>query len=232
MRKFYQAILPAAILLLAGCEVSEPPIEPGSKLPFSIQVNDTDFSKGRLGYRQELVFDDLVRLHGHPCDGLIEGALALRFGLKQLYPDDIIDRTNTRVVSRSSPCLADAALLLSGARYQYGTYFVSDDIPGLYVIGRTDKEEAFVLRRKDGVKPPLIDVLGNRAIAGTLSPCGLDSLRLMEEDYARFLVDTKDLSTLFEVEKLENFNWSLPLNNTFLKTDILNKNAAACIPNQ
>lgn len=232
MKGYFQILPAAAIFYLASCQTPEKPAEPDTDTPFSIQVNDTDFSKGRLGYRQELVFDDLVSLHGHPCDGLIEGALALQFGLRQFYPDDIIDRTNTRVVSRSSPCLADAALLLSGARYQYGTYFVSDDIPGLYVIGRTDKEEAFVIRRKEGVKPPLIDVLGNQAIAGTLSPCGIDSLRLMEEDYARFLLDSKDLSTLFEVEKLENFNWNLPLKNTFLKTDILNKNAAACIPNQ
>lgn len=229
MKRLILFLLAAAAISLTSCQA---PAESDNDNPFSIQVNDTDFSKGRMGYRQELVFEDLVRLHGHPCDGLIEGALAMEFGLYQLYPDLVVDRTNTRVVSRSSPCLADAALLLSGARYQYGTYFVSDDIPGLYVIGRTDVEEALAIHRKAGVKPPLIDVLGNQAIAGTLSPCGLDSLRLMEEGYARFLMNTKDLATLFEVEKLENFPWNLPLQNSFLKTDILNKNAAACISNQ
>ena len=229
MKRHFQILLAATAFLLASCHTPKKPAEPDTDTPFSIQVNDTDFSKGRLGYRQELVFDDLVCLHGHPCDGLIEGALALEFGLNQLYPDMIVDRTNTRVVSYPSPCLADAALLLSGARYQYGTYFVSDAIPGLYVIGRTDQEEAFAIRRKDGVKPPLIDVLGRQAINGTLSPCGLDSLRLMEDEYARFLLDAKDLTALFEVEELENFDWNIPLRNDFLKTDILNKNAAACI---
>ena len=232
MKRHILFLLATASISFTRCQAPVKPVEPEPDTPFSIQVNDTDFSKGRLGYRQELVFEDLVRLHGHPCDGLIEGALAMEFGLYQLYTDSIVDRTNTRIVSRSSPCLADAALLLSGARFQYGTYFVSDDTPGLYIIGRTDHDEAFSIRRKEGVKPPRIDELGNLAIAGTLSPCGLDSLRLMEEDYARFLMDTKDLATLFEVEKLESFSWNLPLQNTFLKTDILNKNAVACIPNQ
>lgn len=225
-------LLLAAALALTSCQAPEQPAGPETDHPFSIRVNDTDFSKGRLGYQQALIFEDLVKLHGHPCDGLIEGALAMQYGLYQLYPDSIVDRTHTRVVSRSSPCLADAALLLSGARYQYGTYFVNDSIPGLYIIGKTGHDEAFAISRKDGVKPPQIDELGKLAIAGILSPCGLDSLRLMEEDYARFLMNTEDLSTLFEVEPLEDFSWDLPLQNTFLKTDILNKNAAACIPNQ
>jgi acetolactate decarboxylase len=232
MKRYFHILLATAAFSLASCQLPEKPAKPDAETPFSIQVNDTDFSKGRLGYRQELVFEDLVKLHGHPCDGLIEGALALEFGLYQLYPDMIIDRTNTRVVSHPSPCLTDAALLICGARYQYGTYFVSDAIPGLYVIGRTDRDEAFAIRRKEGVKPPLIDVWGNQAIAGTLSPCGLDSLRLMEEEYAHFLLDTKDLATLFEVEELDNFDWNIPLRNDFLKTDILNKNAPACISNQ
>jgi len=227
---FFLTILSA--FSLGSCREKEQAVERNPGPQFSIQTNDTDFSKGRLGYRQEITFGDLVRFHGHPCDGLIEGALALQFGLYQLYPDSIVDRTNTRIVSRSSPCLADAALLLTGARYQYGHFFVSNDIPGLYVIGRTDKEEAYVISRKDGVKPPLIDQLGNLAIENKLSPCGLDSLRLLEEKYAGFLLNSGDLSVLFEVKVLENFRWDLPLQNDFIKTDIVNKYAPECITNQ
>lgn len=217
---------------LGSCVEKELEIEGNQGPQFSIQTNDTDFSKGRLGYRQEITFGGLVRLHGHLCDGLIEGALAMQFGLYQLYPDSVVDRTNTRVVSRSSPCLADAALLLTGARYQYGSYFVKDDIPGLYVIGRIGRDEAFVITRKNGVKPPIIDEMGNLAIKGELSPCGLDSLRLLEEEYANFLMNSRDLSALFEVDALDHFSWDLTLQNDFIKTDILNKYAPACISNQ
>jgi acetolactate decarboxylase len=222
------ALLCTLAVAASGCSPREESPVPGSEKELSFRVVDTDFSKGRLGYQQEIRLEDLVRLHGHLCDGLIEGALALQYGLPLLYPDELIDRTNTRVASRSSPCLADAALLLSGARYQYGTFFVNDDLPGLYVIGRADREEAFAIRRKSGVKPPAIDILGGQAIAGQLSPCGLDSLRQLEEDYADFLLETKALGELFAVEPLEGFSWVIPLKNDFLKTDILNKNAAAC----
>lgn len=42
------------------------------------------------------------------------------------------------------------------------------------------------------------------------------------------LLAAKDWSQLFETEKLDSFIWSLPLRNDFVKTDILNKNAALC----
>ena len=66
----------------------------------TITVNDTDFSKGKLGNIQKIKVNDVAKLHGHVCDGLIEGFLALDFGLKQVYPDGIVDRTNTRIVSK------------------------------------------------------------------------------------------------------------------------------------
>ncbi len=225
------ALFLVLFIAASGCQPRPDSPAPVAEEKLSFRVLDTDFSKGRLGYQQDIGLEDLVRLHGHLCDGLIEGALALKYGLPLLYPDEIIDRTNTRVASRSSPCLADAALLLTGARYQYGTFFVSDALPGLYVIGRADREEAFAIRRKSGIKPPEIDILGEKAIAGQLLPCGLDSLRQLEEDYADFLLGTKELSELFAAEPLEGFSWAIPLKNDFLKTDILNKNAADCSTN-
>ena len=70
----------------------------------TITVNDTDFSKGKLGNIQKIKVNDIAKLHGHVCDGLIEGYIALDYGLKELYPDGVVDRTNTRIVSKSSPC--------------------------------------------------------------------------------------------------------------------------------
>ncbi|WP_445712966.1 hypothetical protein [Flavobacterium sp.] len=49
----------------------------------TITVNDTDFSKGKLGNIQKIKVNDIAKLHGHVCDGLIEGFMALDFGLKQ-----------------------------------------------------------------------------------------------------------------------------------------------------
>jgi acetolactate decarboxylase len=220
------------LFYLVGCLSCQRPVEERlikDNYVLSFKVLDTDFSKGRLGLQQEVVLQDLVRLHGHLCDGLIEGALALDYGLRRrLYPDGVIDRTNTRIVSRSSPCLADAAILLTGARYQYGTFFVNDDISGLYIVGKSDQTSAFLIKRKPGVKPVIIDKLGALAVAGELSPCALDSLRLLEDAYGQFLLQAENWDQFFEVISLESFNWDIPVSNNFIKTDILNKDLPAC----
>lgn len=62
----------------------------------AMQVNGTDFSKGRLGNIQHIDLDDLVKFHGHHCDGLVVGHLALLAALYELqYPDGVVDRTNS-----------------------------------------------------------------------------------------------------------------------------------------
>lgn len=104
----------------------------------TLKVVDTDFSKGRLGLEHELNLTDLEKFHGHLCDGLVVGFLGLKEGLNVLYPDGIVDRTNTRIVSEASPCLTDAAVYLTGGRYQFNSFYVSNDIDGLYVVQRID----------------------------------------------------------------------------------------------
>lgn len=192
-----------------------------------LRVNDTDFSKGRLGHEQIICIDDLAKFHGHLCDGLLEGFLALQLGLYQLFPDSVTDRTNLRVASRSSPCLTDAAAYLTGARYQYGSFYVSDEIEGLYVAQRIDSGRTVRISRKPNVKPAIIDALGREAVAGKLSPCDLDRLRDLEDAYLRFLRESRP-EDLFEVSPLPNFVWQPTLKNDFVKTDILNKNAERC----
>lgn len=100
-----------------------------------IKVVDTDFSKGRLGLEHTINLTDLEKFHGHLCDGLVVGFLGLNEGLKQLYPNGVVDRTNTRIVSKSSPYLTDAAVYVTGGRYQFNTFYVDNTIEdGFYII--------------------------------------------------------------------------------------------------
>lgn len=126
----------------------------------SIKVLDTDFSKGRLQNVQTITLNDAVKLHGHLCDGLVVGFLGLKEGLCKLYPDSIIDRTNNRIVSKSSPCLTDIAIFMTGARYQYNTYYVSDSIKYQFVVQRIDNEKTYGIMLKPGLMPTAIDSLG------------------------------------------------------------------------
>lgn len=200
---------------------------PSKNKALSLKVNDTDFSKGRLGNIQIIDIQDLTKLHGHLCDGLVEGFLALKQGLNELYPDGIIDRTNTRIVSKPSPCLTDAAIYLTGGRYQFNTFYVSAEIKGMYILQRIDNGKTILVSRKPKVKPSIIDELGSKAIEQKLSTCDLDTLRNKEDQYTDFLINSNP-SDIFEVNEIKDFKWNPKLKNTFIKTDILNKKAAKC----
>ncbi len=192
----------------------------------TISVNDTDFSKGKLGNIQKIKVNDIAKLHGHVCDGLLEGFIALDFGLKQVYPDGIIDRTNTRIVSKSSPCLTDVAIYITGGRSQYNTFYVDNSIEGLYIVQRIDTDKTISIKRKPKVKPAIIDELGNKAIKQELTECELEELKKLEDKYSKFLKKSKP-ENLFEVSELSNFKWE-PKTETFIKTDIINKNKTTC----
>ncbi|MCA1762475.1 MAG: formylmethanofuran dehydrogenase subunit E family protein [Flavobacteriales bacterium] len=88
-----------SLLFTLGCE---PFMEEKKQITF--ETIDTDFSKGRLNHNQTHSLTDLEKFHGHLCDGLVVGALAIEQGMKMLYPDGPIDRTNLRIVSQPSPC--------------------------------------------------------------------------------------------------------------------------------
>ncbi|RMG78085.1 MAG: hypothetical protein D6714_18760 [Bacteroidetes bacterium] len=212
------------ILAIAGCgsRTETPPSQ-----MTGIQVVDTDFSKGRLGLRHEITLGDLERFHGHLCDGLVVGYQALGQAFKVLYPDGAVDRTNTRIVSKASPCLTDAAVYLTGGRYQFNTFYVSNEIAGLFVVQRKDTGQTVLVEMKPGIKPPEIDTLGKLAVQGKLPACDLDKLKSLEDDFSHFLLETPPEQN-FRVVALNDFKWTPVLRNDFTKTDILNKNKPVC----
>jgi formylmethanofuran dehydrogenase subunit E len=192
----------------------------------TIKVNDTDFSKGKLGNLQTIKLIDISKFHGHLCDGLAEGFIALELGLKQLYPDGIIDRTNTRIVSKSSPCLTDVAIYVSGGRVQYNSFYLDNSIEGMYVVQRIDNLKTIRIKRKPNVKPAIIDEMGDKAIKGELDECKLEELKKLENDYAKFLLKSNP-EDLFSVSAITTFQWN-PKSEMYLKTDILNKEKSNC----
>lgn len=208
-------------VVLFSCERNADP-------DIQFHVIDTDFSKGRLMFEQTIDLNDLVKFHGHLCDGLVVGAIAMDLTLKKLYPEGVIDRTNLRVVSKPSPCLTDVGAYLSGGRYQFNTFYVDTDFDGIYIVQRIDTEEAFSISMNAGVKPKAIDSLGGLAVKKELSACKIDSLKKMEDDFTDFLLSHEQPSNLFTVKKLKEFSWEPILRNDFLKTDVLNKGKDVC----
>ena len=193
----------------------------------TVKVLDTDFSKGRLNHQQTISLDDAAKFHGHLCDGLAVGFLGFKEAAYKLYTDSIIDRTNTRVVSKPSPCITDIGIYLSGGRYQYNTFYVSDSIRYLYIIQRIDNGKAYGVKLKPGIKPAAIDSLGNIAASGKLDPCNIEHLKELETAFLQKLL-TLNFSSIYIVEEVKGFEWKSPYSHPFIKTDIINKRLPEC----
>jgi formylmethanofuran dehydrogenase subunit E len=192
-----------------------------------IRVIDTDFSKGRLSNTQNINMDDLTKFHGHLCDGLVVGYLGLQETLYKIFKDSLIDRTSLKIISKSSPCLTDAAIYLTGARYQYNTFYVNDSISYLMIVGHADSNHYYGFKLKPNVKPKAIDSLGQLASLGQLDECELKLLKNLEDDFSTLLL-SKPPSNFFVIDEIKNYKWSPILKSTFIKTDTINKNANNC----
>lgn len=208
------------LLMFLGANVA-------SSQELELKVLDTDFSKGRLVNEQVITVTDVSKLHGHMCDGLVLGFIGLREALYQLFPDSIIDRTNVRIISKSSPCITDIAIYLTGGRYQFNTFFVSDSLPYLYVVQRIDSEKAIGLTVVPGLVPTQIKELGSLALKKELDACGLEELRNLEDAFIVKLMNSAP-QELFVLTEINDFTWQTPLTKTYLKTDVLNKNQPKC----
>lgn len=214
--KFYWLLI---LFAFASCNTSD-------KYP-EFETIDTDFSKGRLSHKQKITINDLEKFHGHLCDGLVVGALAMQEAMKELSPNEPIDRTNLRIVSKPSPCLTDVAIYLTGGRYQFNTFYVDTEFEGLYIIQRIDNLKTVTVSLNPGVKPTAIDSLGAIAIQQNLSPCDIEHLRKLEDNFTQALIHTEP-TKLFTVKVISNFQWNPKTQNDYLKTDILNKNLPDC----
>jgi formylmethanofuran dehydrogenase subunit E len=207
------------LLVLTSCNMKD-------KFP-EFETIDTDFSKGRLTHRQTITIADLEKFHGHLCDGLVVGVLAVQQTMQELYPNQPIDRTNLRIVSKPSPCLTDVAIYLTGGRYQFNTFYVDTDFEGLYIFQRMDNLQTVTVSLISGVKPTVINSLGNIAIRQELSPCDIDRLKKLEDDFTETLIHSNP-GNIFSVKEISNFRWSPNQKNDFLKTDIINKHLPEC----
>lgn len=211
------------IVVLSGCTSNM-----DTNSPLSFETIDTDFSKGRLEHKQTITLDDLEKFHGHLCDGLVVGSLGMQEAMKVLYPNQPIDRTNLRIVSKSSPCLTDVAVYITGGRYQFNSFYVDNSIKnGFYIIQRKDNGKTVSVKLNKGVKPAQIDELGALAVKGELPACDLDKLKAMENDFSEKLL-SENPSDNFTVTEITDFEWNPKTNNNYIKTDILNKNLPDC----
>jgi formylmethanofuran dehydrogenase subunit E len=191
----------------------------------TFQVRDTESSHGRYAPETKTILvKDLVKFHGHACDGLFRGVMALSRAVAVLFPDDgVLDRTDLRVLSRNSPCLGDVAAYLTGGRVRFNTQDVRDE-PGVwFVVQRITTGETVRVTENPDVYPAHLTAEESRLVAaGTATPTALDALQAAQWDWVRTVLLTTPTETLYTVTAIPNGVWeSVPYAHAGRRTDIL-----------
>jgi formylmethanofuran dehydrogenase subunit E len=191
----------------------------------SFQVLDTESSLGPYAAQAKTIaLKDLVKMHGHPCDGLIAGACALKLGLDALYPEGTIDRTDTACISNNSPCYGDVAAYLTGGRIRFGTQKIDSRLGHEFILYRISTRRAVKVALKPGVFPDQLKRLETILRTGSFTLEQMRTCQRMQWDYARDLLN-RPLETSFDVHDLPGFQWRPdPYANASRRADTVNKN--------
>jgi formylmethanofuran dehydrogenase subunit E len=199
-----------------------------AKAPYApvFHILDTESSLGRYAKRTKAItLKDLVKFHGHLCDGLVTAAVALNLGFKVLYPEGVIDRTDTGCVTNNSPCFGDVAAYLTGGRIRFGTQKIDPKMGNEFILYRFSTREAIHIAMKPRVFPDELAQLEKKIRSGNFSPADIDRCQKMQWDFVRKVLNTPP-EQLFTVKKLPDFDWKPDeYPNRSVRGDILLKNA-------
>ena len=115
---------------------------------------------------------------------------------------------------------------MTGGRYQFNTFYVDNEIEGIYKVERIDTEESLLIKIKDDLIPKKIPEMGKMAVQQKLSACELSELKSIEDDFSQYLL-REDAEEFFTIERTKS-DWNPKEKNDYVKTDVINKNMGAC----
>ena len=104
-------------------------------------------------YTYAVTLKDIVKFHGHDCEGLSHAAASAKIAFKILFPDGIVDRSVLWGITGPSPCWSDAIAFLTGARIQYGNlgFFKDKKYGHAILLYREDTKVAVLATWKHGI---------------------------------------------------------------------------------
>ncbi len=171
-----------------------------------VRVVDTVSSLGPLAAEpQTVTLADLVRFHGHPCDGLLVAAAGIAHGLDALFPDGVVDRTDLAVAVNRSACYGDVAAYLTGARHRYGSLVVDPKLGDEWIVHRRSTGATVAVRLRPGVKPKELPALEAKLRAA--QGCPRDLTAEVQRLQAGFALEVlaRPPAEVFTVTRLERF---------------------------
>lgn len=199
--------------------------------PFNqpLLVRDTDSAIGRLSLRpKRLTLEDLARVHGHLCDGLAVAWVALGAGLRSLFPDGVVDRTDVRTVSKNGPCWSDAAAWTTGARVNHGTLVLDAAVGDSFILQRVSAHRAVRVGLRPGVLPKDLarletSIRERRALGEAVRPEEIDEFEKRAAEFIHRLLDSPPESVV-DLQELHDF--AFPGHSPSLiapRSDVINK---------
>jgi formylmethanofuran dehydrogenase subunit E len=190
--------------------VEDGPFPPSlNTTPFApkFQVLDTESSLGPyVRVPKTITLDDLVKMHGHACDGLVTAGCALSVGLKYLYPTGVVDRTDTACITNNSPCFGDVAAYLTGGRIRFGTQKIDPKMKNEFILYRISTGKAVKVSLNHGVFPNDVLALEKKIRGGHFTAEEMRQCQKKQWDYAQALLH-RPLSESFTVEAIHGFRW-------------------------
>ena len=197
------------------------------------RVRDTESSLGPYARETKTItLKDLVKMHGHPCDGLVTAACALSLGLDNLYPDGVIDRTDTCCITNNSPCFGDVAAYLTGGRIRFGTQKIDPTLGNEFILWRPSTRRAVRVTLRDGVFPAELATLEKRVRSGDFTPGEMRRCQQMGWQFARGLV-ARPPAESFRLVEIDGFEWKPDdYANVGKRGDVVNKHQSSGNPGE
>lgn len=200
-----------------------------------VEVRDTDSALGRYNVQKntkKISLDDVVKFHGHLCDGLVFSFLQITAALQKLFPDGIIDRTDLVGVCKNSPCMVDALAYLTGAKINFKTLRIDGSLGAAHIIQRLSTGETYKAQLAAGIFPDKLTKLEGtiRALVSKnepVPPTHIDEVEKLAADFIHTMLYTP-LTELIKLEKLEGFVF-VPNEDVAAfgkRGDIVNKNVS------
>lgn len=195
------------------------------------EILATKGTQGRYYQRTYAVtLKDMIKWHGHDCEGTTHAANIMKIIFEILFPDGIIDRSVIKGISGTGPCWSDAVAFLTGARIQYGNlgYFKNKDYNHAIILYREDTEVAVLGTWKKGInnipgEPVVLPGIINwstqvnmqdvvdlkkdvKSSKGHPTPDQVDLLRYYQWKHVNDVL-SHPLHESYQAKVIENFKW-------------------------
>ena len=240
--------------------VDEPDTEPTWYAPMVDQPHTPVFqilaTKGTRGryyrYAYPVTIKDMVKFHGHDCEGISHCAACCSLAFQELFPEGVVDRSVLGGISGTGPCWSDGVAYLTGARIQYGNlaFFGDDRYNHAVLVYREDVEKAVLATWKKGINTipgepvmlpesidwqPEVDTgeireLKKHVKGGNPTAWQVDRLRWLQWKHVND-IQSRPLRESYQLKALKDFTWkewideTKTIPNPHERSDVKLKNA-------